>query len=112
MVNKAISHGTRGSNHHVAYRFTAPDGGTIDGRDSVLPATYARLQQGGPVEIEYIGGFPLLNRVAGDRALPVTMWVLGASGLVGGVWLRRRGRRAAASGLRPGGGAGRPGPAA
>jgi hypothetical protein len=109
VVSRAISHGNRGNNHHVAYRFTAPDGETIEARDSVLPGTYARLQQGGPVEIEYIAGFPLLNRVAGDTALPVTMWVLGVGGLLGGVWLRRRGRRAEASGRPPGGGGGRPG---
>jgi hypothetical protein len=112
VVSKGISRGSRGNNHHVAYRFTAPNGETIDARDSVLPGTYARLEQGGPVTIEYIASFPLLNRVAGDDALPVTMWVLGVGGLVGGVWLRRRGRRAEASGLPPGGGAGRPGPGA
>jgi hypothetical protein len=93
VVSKAISHGSRGNNHHVAYRFTAPDGKTIDARDSVLPGTYRRLQEGGPVEIEYIAGFPLLNRVAGDAALPVTMWALGAGGVGVGIWLRRRARR-------------------
>jgi hypothetical protein len=112
VVSKAISHGSRGNNHHVGYRFTAPDGETIEARDSVLPGTYARLQQGGSVEIEYIARFPLMNRVAGDNALPVTMSALGVGGLGLGTWLWRRGRRAEARGLTPGGGGGRPGPAA
>jgi hypothetical protein len=94
VVSKASSRGSRGNNHHVAYRFTAPDGKTIEARDSVLPGTYARLQQGEPVEIEYIAAFPLLNRVAGDDALPVTMWALAVGGLGVGSWLWRRGRRA------------------
>jgi hypothetical protein len=67
VVSKAISQG-RGANHHVVYRFTAPDGKTIEARDSVQPGTYGRLQAGGPVAIEYIARFPLMNRVAGDKA--------------------------------------------
>jgi hypothetical protein len=92
VVSKAASQG-RGAKHHVAYRFTAPDGRTIDSRDSVLPGTYGRLQEGGPVAIEFIARFPLMNRVAGDDALPITMWALAAGGLGVGIWLRRRGRR-------------------
>jgi hypothetical protein len=45
------------------------------------------------VEIEYIAGFPLMNRVAGDDALPVTMWALGTGGVMVGAWLLRRGPR-------------------
>jgi hypothetical protein len=92
VVSKAVSQG-RGAKHHVAYRFTAPDGRTIDSRDSVLPGTYERLREGGPVAIEYIARFPLMSRVAGDDALPITMWALAAGGLGVGIWLRRRGRR-------------------
>jgi hypothetical protein len=45
------------------------------------------------VEIEYIARLPLMSRVAGDDAIPVTMWALGRGGLLVGLSLRRRGRR-------------------
>lgn len=56
------------SRHTVSYRFTTKKGQTIEGRYDVLPQTYQKLKEGGPVVVEYLPESPDTNRIPAQRA--------------------------------------------
>jgi hypothetical protein len=74
VTEKAVEHrprktGTGTYRHEVVfYRFTTPEGGTFEGRSDVLPGTWNRLTEGGPVAVEYKRDFPGTSRVVGQVA--------------------------------------------
>jgi hypothetical protein len=95
VIQKLPRASTKG-NDYVRYRFTTGDGQTLEGRADVLPQNFARLREGGPVEVEYIRDSPGTNRVPGQRAGSYVWGLMAAAALAGGVVLRRRERRKAA----------------
>jgi hypothetical protein len=59
------SGGRRSTSYHVTYRFTTPDGRTVEGRDSVGAATWDALEERGPVRVRYLRGSPGTSRLEG-----------------------------------------------
>lgn len=74
--------GSRSRNIHyrVRYRFTTPDGRTVEGTDLVSRGTWSALREEGPVDVQYIEGDPAANRVReGSNSLATIIpFVLGA----------------------------------
>lgn len=87
-----ISRG-KGANYFVFYRFSTPDGQTVQGRSDVLPGTYRALEKGGPVAVEYLESSPGTNRVPDQRARPWIFALMAAACWTGGVTMLVKGRR-------------------
>jgi hypothetical protein len=90
-----VGRGSTGStsSHWVRYRFTTEDGATKEQVDNrVLPKIWNELEQGGPVDIEYM---PSLadSRVAGSKASAATYAAIAAGLLVAGFLIVRVARR-------------------
>ena len=75
VLTKAIQRATRtGSNQRsetkytVTYRFTVEDGRSFEGSHGVSVATWDRLREKEPIQIEYIASDPATNRVAGETS--------------------------------------------
>jgi len=80
--------GTR-SSHWVRYRFTTQSGEGKEHVDNqVLPGTWRKLQEGGPVDIEYM---PSLadSRVSAQTASSTTYLAIAIVLLAGGIVVRR-----------------------
>ena len=77
--------GSSGATLKVRYRFTAPDGRSIDGDDIIGSDQWARLAIGGPITLDVARSFPAaFNRVSDNAPLLVLAIVL----LAGAVFTR------------------------
>jgi hypothetical protein len=102
---KAIERATRsGSNrsrteYTVTYRFAASDGQSYEGKSNVPVATWERLREQDPVQVQYVASDPTTSRVSGESNTTAA-YVFPAIGLVaaliGAVLLSRSLRSAAA----------------
>lgn len=81
--------------YEVDYTFTTADGRRIEGNDTIDADGWDRLNEGGPIEVEYVPSAPHTNQVAGQggylasaiiAAVSLLVWVLGATLLLKG-WL-------------------------
>jgi hypothetical protein len=91
--------GGSSSKHYVNYRFTTKEGRTIEGRYDVLPGTWQKLKERGPITVEYLPDAPDTNRIPEQRARSLTWTVMAlvllvASGVL--FVISRRQRRAQA----------------
>lgn len=72
---------------YVSYRFATPEGRSVVGESTLGAEEWKQLEQGSPIQIEYLPGDPAVNRVAG-RQDGDDLWImlpLGAFfGLAGG----------------------------
>jgi hypothetical protein len=75
------------------YRFTTRQGQTLEGKDEVFPNRRRALQDGGPVEVEYVSSSPETNRIPGETINAITDGAIGAVLLLAGAALLARGRR-------------------
>jgi hypothetical protein len=87
-IRRASREGGRGSTRYeVAYRFTAPDGHTVNGVDAVDVDDWERLAPGSVFQVTYLSEAPQANRAAGsgDTVTPWLMMGLGSVfALIGG----------------------------
>jgi uncharacterized protein DUF3592 len=88
VLTKAIERATRtGSNQRsetkytVTYRFTAEDGRSFEGRQGVSVATWDRLREKEPIQIEYVASNPATSRVAGESSATLE-YIFAAIGFV------------------------------
>jgi Protein of unknown function (DUF3592) len=100
VLQKTYSPGTRStgrshrsSKHYVSYRFTTKEGRTIEGRYDVLPDTWEKLKESGPIVIEYLPDSPDTNRIPEQRARSNTFGIMALVLLVASAVLFIRGRR-------------------
>jgi hypothetical protein len=89
VMTKAAGHG-KGPQHFIFYRFTTPEGRTIDARSDVLPTTWRVLRDGGPVEIEYLPSSPETTRIPGQKARSWIFALMALAAFGGGRALRLR----------------------
>jgi hypothetical protein len=88
--------------YSVTYRFTAPGGQIVEGRDDVSVDEWERLVERGPVQVQYQPARPATSRLtAGDDMALLLLfglfalvfggigWVLTIRGLRGVLWARR-----------------------
>lgn len=76
VLTKAIERATRSgpggsgtqTRYTVTYRFTAEDGRTFHGNQTVPVATWERLREQEPVRVQYVASAPATNRVAGESS--------------------------------------------
>ena len=68
------------SKHYVSYRVTTKEGRAIEGRYDVLPDTWEKLKEGGPLVIEYLPDSPDTNRIPEQRKVQ-HFWHHGARAL-------------------------------
>lgn len=85
-----------GTSHSVRYRFILPDGRTFEGSDSVDAQDWERLDEGGPVAVQYLASDPSSNRTAstGSPAWDLLLLGLATATLLVGGYLVLRGTRA------------------
>jgi hypothetical protein len=73
-------------NNRVSYSFSMHGGEQLEGSATVLPDTWAQLQPGTPVTVEYKRDSPRTNRVAGQTKGVGFWWkaaaLLGAAGVI------------------------------
>jgi hypothetical protein len=81
---RSVGAGSAG-NYYVRYKFTTSDGRTVEDRYEVLPDTWRRLKEGGPVVIEYLPGSPETNRIPAQRAESGTFRILALGVLFAGL---------------------------
>jgi hypothetical protein len=62
---------------YVIYRFTPRQGPVLEGKDEVFPDRWRILEEGGPVEVEYLSSAPETNRVPGERLSASTYSAIG-----------------------------------
>jgi hypothetical protein len=89
-----VGTGSTGSRryHWVRYRFTTPEGETKEHVDTeVLPTTWRELQEGGPVDIEYLRALAD-SRVAGQKASSQTFLAIALALFGAALFTRHRDR--------------------
>jgi uncharacterized protein DUF3592 len=88
----AMSRTGRGSSSswYVRNRFTTWQGQTLEGKDDVFPNRWRSLEEGGPVEVEYLPSSPETNRIPGETISAVSYGAIGTGlHLAGAVLLAR-----------------------
>jgi LPXTG-motif cell wall-anchored protein len=96
VLDKAATYHTgRGSSSswYVMYRFTTRNGETLEGKDAVFPNRWRALEEGGPVEVEYLASSPETNRIPGETVSAITYSAIGGVLLLAGAAVLARGRR-------------------
>jgi len=96
VLDKAATYRTgrsSSSSWSVMYCFTTRQGQTLEGKDEVFPNRRRALQEGGPVEVEYLSSSPETNRIPGETISAITDGAIGAVLLLAGAALLARGRR-------------------
>jgi hypothetical protein len=81
------------SSWYVMYRFTTRQGQTVEGKDEVFPERWRSLEEGGPLEVEYLSNSPETNRIPGETVSGATYSAIGVVLLLAGAALLARGRR-------------------
>ena len=87
VLRKAAGHG-KGPQHFIFYRFSTPEGRTMEARSDALPTTWRALRNGGPVEIEYLSSSPEMTRIPGQRAPSWIFALMAFTAFGGGTALR------------------------
>jgi hypothetical protein len=84
-----------GTSHSVRYRFTLPDGRAFEGSNLVDVRDWERLEEGGPIAIDYLASDPSSNRTAssGSPVWEVLLLGLATAALLAGGYLVLRGTR-------------------
>jgi hypothetical protein len=87
---------SRSREFRLAYRFTAPDGTPVEGRDDEEFERWLELEEGDTVTVEYARGAPATNRLAGRSDLAAGLVTLGFGCVivpVAGFFVARQARR-------------------
>ncbi len=73
--------------HYIEYRFAVPDGRQFHKRVRVSPGLLDQVTKGGPVEVEYAGSRPWINRPLANRTNPLPSVIVVLLGLGFGLTL-------------------------
>lgn len=62
---RTASESDDGTVFHVSYRFATREGRTVGGEGELSAAAWKPLEEGSPIQIEYLSGDPTVNRLEG-----------------------------------------------